>query len=267
MVPLYKSGLQFALLSHISKFYNHTPNLSQSIPRYLPPLPPPSQSHTNLPPHCSESPIQPSWVPPNVQFEMDDVTKPWLTQPSSIDFIHIRTMAGCIPSWPTLLSSSLAALKPGGSIEVTDIMWHFECQDGTLARDSASVKWADRFHELAAEAFHVDFGPSPKMAGWLREAGFEDVKVCTKIVPVGPWPKEQRLKEIGRYFLSQMLEGGMENYSMGLFTRAGWTATEVHAMLGLVRGEIMDPKIHSFTRAWFVTGRKGEVAEGVSASS
>lgn len=167
-------------------------------------------------------------------------------------------MAGCIPSWPALLRSALGALKPGGLIEVTDIMWHFECQDGSMTPDCASVKWADNFHELASMTFHVDFGPSPKMEGWLKEAGFEDVEVRTKIVPVGPWPKDRRLKEIGRYFLIQMLEGGMENYSIGLFTKAGWEAAEVHAMLGRVRSEITDPKVHSFTRAWFITGRKGQ---------
>lgn len=228
------------------------------------PIPSSLTTNTNISSHHSESPIQPHWVPPNVQFEIDDVTKPWLTKASSIDFIHIRTMAGCIPSWPTLLRSSLRALKPGGSIEVTDIMWHFECQDGSMAPDCASVKWADQFHELASAIFHVDFGPSPRMAGWLEEVGFEDVEVQTKIVPVGPWPKDKRLKEIGLCFLSQMLEGGMENYSMGLFTKAGWGATEVHAMLGLVRSEITNPKVHSFTRAWFITGRKKESSDGAA---
>src|ERR1700737_4437870 len=67
---------------------------------------------------------------------------------------------------------------------------------GSIAPDCASIKWADQFHELASAAFHVDFGPSPKMAGWLEGAGFEDVEVQTEIVPVGPWPKDRRLKEI-----------------------------------------------------------------------
>ena len=50
-----------------------------------------------------ESPIQPHWVPPNVQFEIDDVTKPWLYTDSSFDFVHIRQMAGMISDLPKLL--------------------------------------------------------------------------------------------------------------------------------------------------------------------
>jgi len=56
--------------------------------------------------------------------------------------------------------------------------------------------------------------------------------------------------------LAQMLECGMENYSMGLFTNAGWGGEQVRVMIARVRSEITDPKVHSFTRAWCITGQK-----------
>jgi SAM-dependent methyltransferase len=196
-----------------------------------------------------ESPIQPTWVPPNVHFQIDDVTKPWLQAPNSIDFVHIRTMAGCIRDWQALLSEAFQVLRPGGLIEVTDIVMKFDCSDGTYRDDSAAKRWVDEFHEIGQKEFHIDFSPSPKMEGWLKEVGFEIVHQSKGIVPIGGWPKDAKLKMIGRYFLSQMLEGGMENYSIALFTKAGWDPTEVHALLGEVRKEIKDPKTHLFTRA------------------
>ena len=48
------------------------------------------------------SPIQPSWVPPNLQFEIDDVEDRW-THRILFDFIHCRCMAGSILDWPGLL--------------------------------------------------------------------------------------------------------------------------------------------------------------------
>jgi hypothetical protein len=93
-------------------------------------------------------------------------------------------------------------------------MWHFECQDGSMKRDCASIKWADKFHELATATFQMDFRPSPKMARWLKDMGFMDVDIYTKLVPVKTWPKDKKLKDIGRYVLAQMLQGGIENYSM-----------------------------------------------------
>lgn len=62
--------------------------------------------------------------------------------------------------------------------------------------------------------------------------------------------------------MAQMLQGRIENYSIQLFTKAGWSKTGVHAMLGQVRARITDPKVYSFTRAWFITGRKAEAVGG-----
>ncbi|KAF3358749.1 hypothetical protein VdG1_05303 [Verticillium dahliae VDG1] len=49
------------------------------------------------------SPIQSSWVPPNVRFEVDDATLPWTWPRDHFDFVHARTLGGAIKDWPTLL--------------------------------------------------------------------------------------------------------------------------------------------------------------------
>jgi hypothetical protein len=36
---------------------------------------------------------------------------------------------------------------------------------------------------------------------------------------------------------------------MMLFTKNGWDATSVHALMGKVRAELKDPGMHTFTRA------------------
>lgn len=47
------------------------------------------------------SPIQPTFVPPNLTFEVDDVEQPWMFS-NKFDFIYIRTMARAIRDWPRL---------------------------------------------------------------------------------------------------------------------------------------------------------------------
>jgi hypothetical protein len=54
------------------------------------------------------SPIQPSWVPPNVIFEIDDITQPWTFDENLFDFIHVRTLGGAIRDWPSLLKEAFA---------------------------------------------------------------------------------------------------------------------------------------------------------------
>lgn len=46
------------------------------------------------------------------------------------------------------------------------------------------------------------------MEGWLREAGFADVNQVDKLIPVGMWPRDRKMKEIGKYYQVHLLEGG-----------------------------------------------------------
>ena len=60
------------------------------------------------------SPTQPSWVPPNLSFQIDDAQLDWTWEPESFDFIHLRYMQGAIDDWPRLYRQMYRALKPGG---------------------------------------------------------------------------------------------------------------------------------------------------------
>lgn len=48
------------------------------------------------------SPIQPSMVPPNCIFEVDDARDEWTYPNDYFDFIHIRSLFGSIGDWPEL---------------------------------------------------------------------------------------------------------------------------------------------------------------------
>ena len=51
------------------------------------------------------SPVQPTDVPPNVNFELDDVERDWLYL-SKFDFIHGRCLTGSIKDWPRLVGQA-----------------------------------------------------------------------------------------------------------------------------------------------------------------
>ncbi|KAK5016777.1 hypothetical protein LTR16_003075 [Cryomyces antarcticus] len=52
------------------------------------------------------SPVQPKWVPPNLQFEVDDLEEEWLYKPNSFDFIHVRFMFLAIKDYPAMLEQA-----------------------------------------------------------------------------------------------------------------------------------------------------------------
>lgn len=49
-----------------------------------------------------QSPIQPTWVSPNLKFEIDDAEAEWLYGDNVFDLVHLRYMAHAIRNWPKL---------------------------------------------------------------------------------------------------------------------------------------------------------------------
>lgn len=76
-------------------------------------------------------------------------------------------------------------------------------------------------------------------------------------VPLNPWAKDRKMKELGRYHQVNMLEA-MESYSMALFTRIlGWSANEAKIFFTGVRTELTDRSLHLYGKIYFVYGQKG----------
>ncbi|KAJ3961265.1 hypothetical protein N0V92_002062 [Colletotrichum tropicale] len=184
-------------------------------------------------------------VPPNVRFEIDDATLEWTFPKNHFDFIHARTLAGAVQNWPALIHQCYEHVKPGGSIEISEGRANFFCEDDTLKGDSATWQWLSEFRKLSAP---LGFDIAPALPDMLKREGFENVNYMQRVVPMGTWPKDRELKEIGRWFRVQFLEMALEAYTLALFTRAGnWKNEEVQVLLALVREELKSDKIHLYT--------------------
>lgn len=49
------------------------------------------------------SPIQPTWVPPNVKFMVDDAESPWMAKEDVYDLVHGRHITPAIKDFPAFL--------------------------------------------------------------------------------------------------------------------------------------------------------------------
>jgi len=54
-----------------------------------------------------------------------------------------------------------------------------------------------------------------------------------------------------RFFRCQFLEEALESYTLALFTRNGWSKSEVQVLLAKVRNEIKSNRMHIYTY-WYV---------------
>lgn len=212
------------------------------------------------------SPILYTSAPPNLSFEIDDACSEWTYPPNHFDFIHIRGLTGCIRDWPYTYGQVYEHLAPGGWVE------HLEFSIATNA-DPDSTKHADQiitaFSQsvigVGEEKTGMTFKIVEQMKDLLANGGFIDVHEEKFIWPIGAWPKDPHLKDLGRWGERNWSEG-IEGWVMALYTRLlGWTYEEVQAFVKDVRAVIKNRKNHFWHEVRCVYARKpfpGEVIEG-----
>jgi hypothetical protein len=89
---------------------------------------------------------------------------------------------------------------------------------------------------------------APQLKAWLEEAGFEDVTETVYPVPLGPWPKDRKLKEIGKYQYLHVPEA-TEAYGLRLYTQVlGWSEEEAKVHFALVKEQIQDRSMHAYNK-------------------
>lgn len=192
------------------------------------------------------SPIQPTWVPPNVKFEIDDAEQPWTWDENFFDLVHMRTMTGCIRNWNRLFEQAFRHTKPGGYIELQEMDYMGVIQPTTKDPGAAFMQWCTQQGEAAKKA-GLSLRTSPEfLKSHLERAGYVDINVLEFKLPIGPWPAKKRLRDSGLLQLSAMLEG-IEGISLRLFTfYAGWTPEELQILLAKVRTELKSGNCHAY---------------------
>jgi hypothetical protein len=146
------------------------------------------------------------------------------------------------------------ALRPGGWFELVEMECGTFCDDGSVEVDSPSRNWWN----LLEEAFEKIGKPILKIDAYpklLEDAGFEDVQWRMVKRPTNDWPKDPKMKEIGRFTCLNFLEG-LEGFTMAPFTRVlGWKPEEIQVLMAHVRKETVARRIHGWQKGFVRTVR------------
>ena len=129
--------------------------------------------------------------------------------------VHGRQLFGSVSDYQKLYAEVLRALKPGGWYEQVEIDPVVESEDGSIA--GTGFEQVGPLTLKAAERFGRSFRVLNHMRQDMIEAGFEEIKEVRFKWPIGGWPKDQKMKEIGRYNAASW-DQGMEGWFLYLFT-------------------------------------------------
>ena len=134
------------------------------------------------------------------------------------------------------------------------------CDDGTMLPDDPLL----RFCHLIEEAL-VDKGMSMKICRDLRpmltEAGFENIHVIRKRIPIGEWQDEEKMRYIGRMERFVLLD--VVAAVLCMFEERGMSKPEREVWAAGARRGIDNLSVHRYFMQYFWVAQKpgGEAEE------
>lgn len=204
------------------------------------------------------SPVQPTWIPPNLTFQIDDFNLEWTFAPNHFDYIHTRWLVGTSADWNKFYSQAFHHLAPGGWFETHEMSAIIESDDGSVTPTSALGQWGSIFisggQKMGIPFTIIQDGTQKK---GMEAAGFVDIQEKNFKMPIGDWPRDPDMKEIG-LFSRAVLEGDPEGYVLFMTHSLGWSRDEILAYIQAVRKQVRGRKSRPFYRQRVVWGRKPE---------
>ncbi|KAK5010313.1 hypothetical protein LTR28_010644 [Elasticomyces elasticus] len=209
------------------------------------------------------SPIQPGFVLPNVKFYVDDFEQQWeFGEPGKFDYIHWRSLCGSTGNWSKLYGQALENLNEGAWLEVQEYdAWVYSNDDEEMTEAPWTKEWCDTMTDVSTR-FQKPLNIARFHKRWMEEAGFVDVREEVYKVPLGPWTRDAKLKELGRYERMHMNES-VEAHSIALYTRVlNYSLDQAKVFFEMVKKEFNDRSLHLYTIYRFVYGRKPGASAG-----
>ncbi|KAG6069575.1 hypothetical protein E4U16_007600 [Claviceps sp. LM84 group G4] len=200
------------------------------------------------------SPCQPQWVPTNVSFEIDDASLDWTWNANHFDFIHVRYILGGIQDWSALFKEAYRCCAPGGWVESVEYEPEICSDDGTTELEPILASWGELFRE-ASKVLNRPLSVKDIQKQAFDEAGFVEERVVRYKVPIGSWPKDRKLAEVGRS-AGAALDNDLQGYSQMLWQIVQRPADEFQMWLATLRKAFRNPKVHSYFTVHVVYGRK-----------
>ncbi|KAF7542389.1 hypothetical protein G7Z17_g11621 [Cylindrodendrum hubeiense] len=206
------------------------------------------------------SPTQPSWVPPNLEFQIDDAQLDWTFEPESFDFIHIRYLQGSIDDWEKLYGQLYKFLKPGGWFQhiEPDLQMLSDNPEVIVDENHIFTRWAQVFGEVGDKIGRTFDFTNKKMKKLSKDAGFTHVNFENHKIPIGRWPKDKKVKELGTFValsFSQALDGFVK---MPLCEILGWEPAEMQLFGVEMRSALLNATTRATGRVFSVYGQKPE---------
>ncbi|EXJ56198.1 uncharacterized protein A1O5_12654 [Cladophialophora psammophila CBS 110553] len=185
-----------------------------------------------------ESVMQTEWVSPNVEFQICDVEDDgYWTWRTPFRFIFYRGFGGVVKDLPALIRRCHEHLEPGGWLEFQLLALRHDSQQPSPQR----FTFIQELHRHLSEGLSKlgrKLDIHDDLLQILQENNFRNMEHIQETVPLGPWPRDPKLNEIGETWM-EAFSRQLQALSLQAFIKGlEWNYGEYEGFLVRVRNEL-----------------------------
>ncbi|KAF4475817.1 s-adenosyl-l-methionine-dependent methyltransferase [Fusarium agapanthi] len=150
-----------------------------------------------------------------------------------------------IDDWKKLYSQAFTHVRPGGWVESLEIDIETHSENPKVEKEESHIfkKWCKLFFECGRKTgLTWEIARDGRQEEYMREAGFTDLFSKSWKLPVGGWPQDKKLKQIGLYneaFIDHSIDA-FAIFPIGEIL--GWSKEEVTVLVSQMRKALKEPR-------------------------
>jgi len=201
--------------------------------------------------------MKPDETPENLWLQVDDLNQPFNFRSNQFDLVHSRLMAGGIDRerWPTYIQDMVKVLKPGGWLQMVEIYYNCQSDNGTLTEGSALRQWSSRY--MSSLDRLKDVRAPLRLVNRMTEAGLVEIENNVLPLPLSGWSSDdaekRRLGEMNQPNVNALL-GSLSLYPFTEFL--GMPIEQWLVLIAHARREAENPAFKAYFPLYICIGRK-----------
>ncbi|KAI9824110.1 MAG: hypothetical protein M1832_002180 [Thelocarpon impressellum] len=131
--------------------------------------------------------LKPDETPPNLWLQLDDLNRAFTFQHNTFDFVHSRLVANGINKarWPSYLRDIVRVLKPGGWVQMVEVYYNCQSDNGSLTENHALRQWSAQY--MASLDGIKDLRVPLRLGQMMTEAGLVELQTLMIPLPLCGW--------------------------------------------------------------------------------